>query len=283
MTATNHSPYWSSENAELWELDTSQPWLPIASASVDCILTSPPYYGQRDYAVEGQLGLEQEPTTYVARLVDSLNEAKRVLKPEGSLWVNIGDTYWSGKGEPKGSDRKQKHRRFKRPQDYSSSVKWCVPKQLLLIPHRFAIAMQDAGWILREDIVWNKLHGAPDPVQDRSARHHEYIFHFVKRRKYFYDPSAVSEGTNGKQPTLSSVWNVQTDRSRRAHKAMFPEALARIPVAMTCPRGGTFLDPYCGSATALAVALATGAKKAIGIDLSKEALAEARKRLESGD
>lgn len=251
-------------------------WSFLADNSVNCIATSPPYYGQRDYGVRGQIGLEKSPQEYIRKLVKIFDEAKRVLVPTGSLWVNLGDTYWSGKGEPKGPDRKQKHRRFKRPQDGNISVQWCRPKQLLLIPHRFAIAMQSRGWTLRQDIVWRKILPAPDPVDDRSARTHEYLFHFVLARKYFYH--RLVDGKPNSH-AITSVWDINTERSKRAHQAMFPEALVEIPIKATLPIGGVFLDPFCGSGTSLAVAARSGAALAIGADLSQSALDAAIERL----
>src|SRR5579859_1891419 len=194
-------PYFSSAHFALYKGDAKMVLESIANSSVDCIVTSPPYYGKRDYGVEGQLGLESHPQAYINELVAIFREAHRVLKPTGSLWVNIGDTYWSGKGRSQGIDTKQKYRRFARPQDKTGEKPWCTPKQLLLIPHRFAIAMQSDGWIVRNDNVWYKPAPTPDPVKDRCALTHEYIFHFVKRRKYYFDASAVAISSNGKRPT----------------------------------------------------------------------------------
>ncbi len=254
----------------------------LADASVDCIVTSPPYYGQRDYGVRGQLGLEDHPQQYVDKLVATFHEAKRVLKPTGSLWVNLGDTYWSGKGKPRGDDKKQKHRRFSRPQDKAGIRPWCAPKQLLLIPHRFAIAMQDDGWIVRNDNVWYKPSPTPDPVQDRCALAHEYVFHFVLKRRYYFNLAAVAVPSNGKRSTKPppSVWEVASGHSSKVHPAVFPEELVRLPVLATCPPNGILLDPYCGSGTALVVAIKCGeGRHAIGIDISEQALTEARGHL----
>lgn len=254
----------------------------LDDTSVDCIVTSPPYYGQRDYGVEGQLGLEEHPQQYVDKLVATFQEAKRVLKPTGSLWVNLGDTYWSGKGKPKGDDKKQKYRRFPRPQDKTGPRPWCTPKQLLLIPHRFAIAMQDEGWIVRNDNVWYKPSPTPDPVQDRCALTHEYMFHFALKRRYYFNFAAVAVPSNGKRTTKPppSVWEVANGPSSKAHPAVFPEELVRLPVLATCPPNGILLDPYCGSGTALVVAIECGeGRRAIGIDISEQALIEARVHL----
>ena len=254
----------------------------LPAESVDCIVTSPPYYGQRDYGIPGQLGLELHPKLYIERLVAIFRQAYRVLKPTGSLWVNLGDTYWSGKGRPGGPDPKQSARRFARPQDRTGERPWCTPKQLLLIPHRFAIAMQDDGWIVRNDNVWHKPHPTPDPVDDRCALTHEYVFHFVRSRRYYFDAEAVAVA--GREPgswkTPPSVWVIPTMPSRGHQQASFPEALMTLPIRATCPADGVLLDPFCGKGTALLVARAESPKcTALGIDLSAASLREAERAL----
>jgi site-specific DNA-methyltransferase (cytosine-N4-specific) len=282
-------PYFSSSHVTLYKGSAETILSHMDTASVDCIVTSPPYYGKRDYGVEGQLGLESHPQAYINALVDIFRQAKRVLKPTGSLWVNIGDTYWSGKGRSHGVDSKQKNRRFNRPQDKRGEGPWCVPKQLLLIPHRFAIAMQDEGWIVRNDNVWHKPAPIPDPVTDRCSLTHEYVFHFVQQRRYYFDAKAVALPSNGKRETKPpfSVWIVpttsgQSSLHRKKHIAVFPEQLITLPIQATCPPDGILLDPFCGSGTALIAAVALRQeRKAIGIDISEEALQEAQRIADS--
>lgn len=272
-------PYFSSSLINLYLGDAASILSTLEDSSVDCIVTSPPYYGQRDYGIGGQLGLEEHPQLYIDKLVAVFHQAYRVLKNTGSLWVNIGDTYWSGKGRSHGQDLKQKHRRFARPQDRTGERPWCAPKQLLLIPHRFAIAMQQDGWIVRNDNVWQKPCPTPDPVKDRCALTHEYIFHFVKRRRYYFDAQAVAVPSKGKNGTKTppSVWIVPTVPSQKIHKAVFPEQLMTLPIQATCPPNGVLLDPFCGSGTALFVAVnLQKGRKAIGIDISEDALQEAK-------
>ena len=159
---------------------------------VDCIVTSPPFYGQRDYGVEGQLGLEDDPRAFVEALVSVFECCVPVLRETGSLWVNLGDTYWSGKGAHKSAEKKQSARRFgTRPQDRRGDGHYTRPKQLLLLPHRFAIAMQDAGWLVRNDNVWVKPNPIPDQVRDRCSISHEYVFHFTRARWYYFDRGRV--------------------------------------------------------------------------------------------
>lgn len=251
----------------------------LESQSIDCIVTSPPYYGLRDYEVNDQIGLESHPQLYINRLIAVFREAKRILKPTGSLWVNIGDTNWSGRGRSHGKDSKQKHRRFDRPQDKTSADPWCKPKQQLLIPHRFAIAMQNEGWIVRNDNVWYKPNPTPDQVSDRCARAHEYIFHFVKQRRYWFDSDAVAipSNGNGKSQPPHDVWVIKVSPTGKKHKAVFPTELVALPIQATCPPKGVLLDPFCGSGTSLYFATHLGdERKVIGVDISITSLQEAQ-------
>lgn len=279
------TPYFKSDRITLYHGDAATIMARLAgSLEVNCIVTSPPYYGQRDYRTEGQIGLEIHPKIYLEKLVTTFLNAYDLLAPGGSLWVVIGDTYWSGKGKPKGSDLKQKHRRFERPQDKTGLGPWCMPKQQLLIPHRFAIAMQDLGWIVRNDNVWAKPSPMPDPTEDRCALSHEFVFHFVKQRRYYFDMKAVavsSTGSRGTKPP-ASVWTIPTARSKKHHPAVFPDELVALPIDATCPDDGILLDPFCGSGTALLAALARKPNcHVIGIDISESALQEAQRSFTS--
>ena len=238
---------------------------------VNCIVTSPPFYGQRDYEVDGQIGLEGHPSEFVAKLVATFGRCGPILAENGSLWVNLGDTYWSGKGEHKSGEVKQSARRFGvRPQDKKGDGKWCRPKQLLLIPHRFAIGMQDNGWIIRNDNVWVKPNPIPDQVRDRCSMSHEYVFHVVKSRWYYFDKSAVGrEIESGKTLPPVDTWEVPAVRGSQNHKARFSEELIRIPVNATTPLRGIVLDPFAGSGTALVYARKQGFR-AIAIDIKRE-------------
>lgn len=278
MEEESTAPYFSNDKFTLYLGSAETVMAELASASVDVIVTSPPYYGQRDYGVVGQIGLEPNPEDYIAELIAVFRQARRLLRPTGSLWVNLGDTYWSGKGKSHSIDPKGRYRRFLRPQDRTGPKPLCVPKQLLLIPHRFAIAMQNEGWIVRNDNVWHKVNPTPDPVDDRCASAHEYMFHFVTNRRYYFDMSRVAESSSGARTTKapSSVWRIQSAPTFKKHVAVFPEELVRIPVLSTLPPSGVLLDPFCGSGTALSFAARNAhPSMLVGIDISAEALAEA--------
>lgn len=164
----------------------------LPSESVNCIVTSPPYFGLRDYGVDGQLGLEATPSEFVAAMVDVFREARRVLRDDGTLWLNLGDSYSSGRGEAQGVDPKNGARRFgKRPQD--GKLDGFKPKDLIGIPWRVAFALQADGWYLRQDIIWSKPNPMPESVQDRCTKAHEYLFLLSNGERYHYDAAAIAE------------------------------------------------------------------------------------------
>ncbi|SFQ59805.1 DNA-methyltransferase [Nitratireductor indicus] len=265
---------YADETAIVLNMDVREALSLLAAEGVqaNCIVTSPPFYGQRDYEVDCQIGLEAHPSEFISTLADVFQSAGSVLADNGSLWVNIGDTYWSGKGEHRSGEAKQSARRFGiRPQDKKGDGKWCVPKQLLLIPHRFAIEMQDRNWIVRNDNVWVKPNPIPDQVRDRCSMSHEYVFHFVKERWYYFDKNAVgrTSETGTVLPPLDT-WEIAPVRGQTGrHKARFSEELVRIPILTTTPPRGVVLDPFAGSGTSLVFALKHGFR-VIGIDAKKE-------------
>lgn len=242
-----------------------------AGVEVNCVVTSPPFYGQRDYEVDRQIGLEPHPSEFISTLADIFDFIGSILAKNGSLWVNIGDTYWSGKGEHRSGEAKQSARRFGvRPQDRKGDGKWCVPKQLLLVPHRLAIELQDRGWLVRNDNVWVKPNPIPDQVRDRCSMSHEYVFHFVKERWYYFDKNAVGRTSeNGTVLPPLDTWEIPPVRGQRGkHRARFSEELVRIPILTTTPPRGVVLDPFAGSGTSLVFARKHGFR-AIGIDAKK--------------
>ncbi len=255
----------------LSDVRTALKWLKEARLKVDCIITSPPFYGQRDYGVPEQIGLEEHPALYIFSLIQTFRLAHQILKPTGSLWVNLGDTFWSGKGEHKSGESKQSARRFGlRPQDCpGDGGLWCRPKQLLLIPHRFAIAMQDAGWLVRNDNIWVKPNPIPDQVRDRCSISHEYVFHFTRNRWYFFERSAVGRKIGDKILPPLDTWRIKPSKGKGAHKATFSEELVRIPILATTPKNGVVLDLFAGTGTSLIFARKHGFRS-IGIDIKKE-------------
>ncbi len=265
-------PYYQDLKSTILCADAGQAagWLRSHGHKVDCMVTSPPFYGQRDYGVEGQLGLEADPQEYLDKLVAIFDALIPVLKDTGSLWVNLGDTYWSGRGQSRGGESKQSARRFGcRPQDKRRPGLWTRGKQLLLLPHRFAIAMQDKGWIVRNDNVWCKPNPVPDQVRDRCAMSHEYVFHFVRERFYYFDKKAVGRATKRSVMPPFDTWQVPSSHGQKDHRATFSEELVALPILATCPSGGTVLDPFAGSGTTLNFARANG-RLSIGIDISPD-------------
>ncbi|HCF5694173.1 TPA: site-specific DNA-methyltransferase [Pseudomonas aeruginosa] len=265
--------YYADDSILIFNMDVREAMGHLASAGVivNCMVTSPPFYGQRDYGAEGQIGLEEHPRQFIEQLVDCFAAAKPVLAENGSLWVNLGDTYWSGKGEHRSGENKQSARRFGlRPQDRTGDGLLCKPKQLLLIPHRFAIAMQDDNWIVRNDNVWVKPNPIPDQVRDRCSMSHEYMFHLVKSRWYYFNKEAVGRrSSTGSVLPPPDTWEIPPARNSHNHKARFSEELVRIPILSTTPANGVVLDPFGGSGTSLAFARKNGFR-AIGIDIKEE-------------
>ncbi|WP_211344511.1 DNA-methyltransferase [Barrientosiimonas humi] len=265
--------YYSDNRSLVFNGDVSKVLQVLANEGlqVDCIVTSPPFYGQRDYGVDGQIGLEPHPQEFVDSLVEVFELCRPVLKDSGSMWVNLGDTYWSGKGAHKSNEAKQGARRFGvRPQDLGGDGLWARPKQLLLIPHRFAIAMQDAGWLIRNDNVWVKPNPIPDQVRDRSSISHEYVFHMTKERWYYYDREPVGRrSATGRTLPPLDTWVLRPSRGSKKHKASFSEELVRIPVLATTPANGVVLDPFGGSGTTLRFARKNGFRS-LGIDLNAD-------------
>ena len=171
----------------------------LESESVQCVVTSPPYWGLRDYGSEDQLGLEETPEQYIDNMVEVFREVKRVLRKDGTLWLNLGDSYAGGGRAGKNPEYKAKHTNFGKVQDMSTYTepskipKGLKPKDLVGIPWRVALALQADGWWLRNDIIWSKPNPMPEPVKDRLTKSHEYIFLLTKSKSYYYDHEAIKE------------------------------------------------------------------------------------------
>ena len=276
----------------------------LESESVDCCVTSPPYYNLRDYGCEGQIGLEKTPEEYIQKLVEIFREVHRILKNNGTLWVNIADSY-AGNGRKCNS---------------------CKPKDLIGIPWMLAFSLRSDGWYLRQDIIWAKPNPMPESVKDRCTKSHEYIFMLSKSPKYYYDDAAISEPakestikrlsqnienqngsylpgkTNGNMKASApryggkkytenpdkfyrtksgnaydyrpmrkkrDVWTVTTKPFKGAHFATFPPDLIEPCVLAGCPPKGIVLDPFAGSGTTGMVAKKNG-RNFVLIELNKE-------------
>ena len=264
----------------------------LPDKSVNCCVTSPPYFGLRDYGHEGQIGLEETPDAFVKKIVEVFREVKRVLKDDGTLWLNIGDSYASyrdGKATPdttrgsstgtlvaKGSAKNRMSSTF-----LGSDVKH---KDLIGIPWMLAFALRADGWYLRQDIIWHKPNPMPESVTDRCTKSHEYIFLFSKSSTYYFDNIAIKEkgvipagtkgakgsierqqqrGVNARPPEYKiydgmrnkrDVWSINVKPYKGAHFATYPPELIRPCILAGCPKGGIVLDPFGGSGTTAAVA-----------------------------
>lgn len=284
----------------------------LMDESIDCIVTSPPYWGLRSYGHShnesigdvwasahphlkpaqlrsfgpgyqwyrdhgGVLGLEPFPDWYVQHLVEILGRFRPKLKSSGSIWVNLGDTYFARWSSIR-PDGRQGLGAGKRSRRRTPAGGYLHDKQLLLVPSRFAIAMQDENWIVRNDLIWAKSAVPPRPEKDRLRLAHEHLFHFVKRSKsgrpsYYYDLSETEPGSK-------DVVQIGTRPGRNGHSATFPQELVRPRIASSCPPGGLVVDPFCGTGSTLEAAIATG-RRAHGMELSTSFAAAARRNVRS--
>jgi DNA modification methylase len=281
----------------------------LGSESIDCCITSPPYFGLRDYKVDGQLGLEPTSQEYITKLVEVFDQVKRTLKRPGSCWVVIGDSYGGGKGEPGNrSDFKTGEPSIEQGWYQRKAIKG-MNKSLLMIPERFAIHMVDHGWLLRNKIVWHKPNCMPSSAKDRFTIDWEHVYFFTKSQKYFfetqYEPFETVDINKGPKfggnraleygpKTYSGkkwkpnrngrikrcVWTIPTGQFKQAHFAVFPIRLIEPMVKAGSPIDGTVLDPFCGTSTVGLVAL-KNARKYIGIDLNPDYLKLSKERLET--
>jgi len=252
----------------------------LPEASVRCVVTSPPYWGLRDYGQEDQLGAEDTPELYVQNLVEIFREVRRVLADDGTVWLNIGDSY-VGTGH-KGDARDPKYGEGRNGQKIAlnNKVAGLKSKDLIGIPWKVAFALQADGWYLRQDIIWSKPNAMPEPVRDRCTRSHEYVFLLSKSRTYFYDHEAVKESTTDGSALRNrrDVWSINTQPFKGAHFAVFPEALVEPCVLAGSEVGDVVLDPFCGSGTTGVVAQRLG-RDFVGVELNPEYAEIALKRI----
>jgi site-specific DNA-methyltransferase (adenine-specific) len=253
--------------------------------SVQACVTSPPYFGLRDYGVDGQIGLEATLDEYLDRLLAVFAEVHRVLRSDGTLWVNIGDSYAS---KPRGSDNGWDKSRLTNParvqkaqsaslrrSRHSASAVGAKQKDLMGVPWLLAFALREQGWWLREDIIWAKPTPMPESVTDRCTRAHEYIFRLTKSARYYADQDAIREplGANKR-----SVWTVRGTPYPAAHFATFPPELVEPMILAGSREGDTVLDPFSGAGTTGLVALRHN-RSYIGCELNPEYAELSRRRI----
>lgn len=245
--------------------------------SFNCCITSPPYWGMRDYGINGQIGAEARIQEYIGHLVDVFREVRRVLRPDGTFWLNIGNTYTSGGRTWRQSDSKNAGRAMSYRPDTPEGLK---PKDLIGVAWMLAMALQLDGWYLRSDIIWHKPNGQPESVRDRVTLAHEYLFMFSKNETYYFDQEAIKEPTaDGKaRKNKRSIWSINTEPCKEAHFAVFPRALVRPCILAGSPVGGMVFDPFFGSGTVGVVAIETG-RQCVGIELKTDYIKIARQRL----
>ena len=292
----------------------------LPDQSVHTCVTSPPYFGLRDYGMPGQIGLEDTPEAFVARLVEVFREVRRVLRDDGTLWLNLGDSYGAAGGDiftgfnarysGTGLDGGKQADIAASAKAAGSRETGLRPKNLLGIPWRVAFALQADGWYLRQDIIWHKPNPMPESVTDRCTKAHEYIFLLSKSARYYFDAKAIKEaakdwpghttkkqgefGGKGATPGTGqsafryitdtrnrrSVWTVTTKPFKGAHFATFPPNLIEPCILAGCPVGGTVLDPFGGSGTTAGVAL-RNSRKAILCELNPSYAAMMHDRVSS--
>lgn len=284
-------PYYQDGHATLFHGKALDVTRSMPDESVDCVVTSPPYFGLRDYGHEDQYGTEETPGEYIENMVRLYREVRRVLTDDGTFWLNVGDSYYSGRGNPgpNGTDPKNLARRGWNRQVDKPGQPWGQRKGMLGIPWRVALALQDDGWILRNDIIWAKPNAMPESVTDRLANRHEHLFLFTKSLKYWFDldpirkphaEESISRASRGRATAYAApgqtpnkrsesqpnklggnpgdVWEIPTKPFAGAHFAAFPEELPRRCIASGCKPGGVVLDPCSGSGTTGAAAQALG-------------------------
>lgn len=299
-------PYYTDDQVTLWLGDALEQLRTLPDASVDCIVTSPPYYGLRDYGTEGQYGLEASPAAYVETMRVLFAEARRVLAEDGTLWLNLGDSYAAeppGKSEHgmrsstlMGKSAAAPLRESVRTAGVDRS-KFLPRKNMLGIPWRTAFALQDDGWILRNEIIWSKPNAMPESVRDRLSNRHEHLFLFTRSSRYHFDLDAIREPHNAPQRKAGArafrardlnhqrtstgdysgpdtrgrnpgdIWEIATRPYPAAHFAVFPIDLPLRCIKAGCRPGGTVLDPFSGSGTTGDAARRLG-RKYVGIDIN---------------
>ena len=274
------TPYYADEGVTLHHGDSLEVLRTLPDQSVNSCVTSPPYFGLRDYGQDGQYGLEASPAEYVETMRALFAEVRRVLAADGTLWLNLGDSYASeppGKSEhsARSSTLSAGHSAATAAMRESvrtaavDRTKFMPHKNLMGMPWRVAFALQADGWILRNAIIWRKKNPMPESAKDRLSTTYELLFLFSKSRIYWFDLDAIRDGVDARNP--GDVWEIATQPFSEAHFAVMPATLAERCVLAGCKPGGTVLDPFSGSGTTGLVAQRHG-RKYVGIDLSRDYL-----------
>lgn len=298
----------------IYEGDCLEVMKTFPNNSINCIITSPPYWQLRDYGWSGQYGLEPTFQAYLQHLWTWIEECKRVLTDDGTIWVNLGDTYNGAKtGNTQATYTGTVVQKSGIPNQVINKHKNSEPdKCLLLIPHRFAIGCIERGLIIRNDIIWGKFNGMPESVDDRFSKKHEYFFFMVKSKDYYFDLDGIRErcltknklrnksnesyataftsplgqglrseqNPLGKNPgSVSDFWDIPTHPSKSNHYATYNTKLIDKPIIAGCLKGAIILDPFCGTATTGCRALELG-RKFIGIEGNPKYVNDARKNIQ---
>ena len=244
-----------------------------------CVITSPPYWGVRDYGVENQIGAEKSLDEYINTLVKIFSEIRRILKPDGTFWLNIGNTYTSGGRKWRQEDTKNKGRAMSYRPPTPPGLK---KKDLIGVAWMLALACQQDGWYLRNDIIWQKPNCQPESVKDRFTVAHEYLFLFSKSEKYYFNQEAIKEPfTNGSGlKNKRTVWSINTEPFSDAHFAVFPKALIKPCILAGSREGDLVFDPFYGAGTVGLVANEFN-RRCVGVELNKKYLEIAQKRTEA--
>jgi site-specific DNA-methyltransferase (cytosine-N4-specific) len=261
----------------------------VPDSCIQTCITSPPYFGLRDYRIQNQIGLEEQPSVYIRHVVDVFRQVRRVLKPDGVLWLVLGDSYARQGGTDRKVSSTAKVGNTRRTIEYRGDrstrpPSGFHPKELLGIPWRIAFELQSDGWRLRQDIVWHKTNAAPESVRDRCTRCHEYVFMFTKSRSYYFDCRSIEEqAKGGAKRNRRSVWSVPVGGGNgNSHPAAFPADLIRPCILAGSRPGDTILDPFAGSGSVGRVALETG-RKALLIEVNSDYVEFMRQKFAVGN
>jgi site-specific DNA-methyltransferase (cytosine-N4-specific) len=261
----------------------------LPDESINSTITSPPYFGQRDYGVVAQIGLEETLQEYIDALVAVFREVRRVLKKDGTFWLNIGDSYVGATSQHRAGGSQGKNSRYSRKhmngvpttgrtkRNKAFYAMGLPMKSLVGIPWRLALALQNDGWILRCDIVWHRP-SSSESVKDRPTHAHEYIFMLSKNQYYYYNRAAMLTETGA---NIQSVWRVTGSPFTGAHCATFPSELIEPIILASCPEDGVVFDPFCGSGT-VGVVCREHKRHFLLCDISKENVELANKRVMEG-